>query len=303
MKLHSSQSAAESLKGLINQYEKSSTTIPKGSRIIDLLSETPDISLELLFSRFYKERKPCIYLIITKDKPRVYIGSSVCFGYRMRKHRESLSKNKHWSKYMQSVYNKYGKKNLYVGVLEYCKDEELEAKEKEWIKKFWGNKELFNSTIDTHTIFRDPQFIKEYGGNNRRAILEFDLNGNFIKEYVSIKEAVIKHKSSTSNISGCCRGKFRHVKNRIFLYKEDYYGQKIELKPRLIGTQCENHRVKCMESTSRKVVKIENENMIIYPSVAEAERLNGLKPNTLGSRIKKNKTAKGLLFKYYEDIV
>lgn len=64
--------------------------------------------------------------------------------------------------------------------------------------------------------------------NNRKsrvekAVVQLDLNGNFIKEYKSIKEASLETGCNISNITQCCKGKrYKTSKGYKWMYKEDY---------------------------------------------------------------------------------
>lgn len=50
-------------------------------------------------------------------------------------------------------------------------------------------------------------------------VLQYDLKGNFIKEYVSIKEAK-KENKKCSKISACCQGKRKTAGGYVWKYKE-----------------------------------------------------------------------------------
>ena len=56
---------------------------------------------------------------------------------------------------------------------------------------------------------------------NNKPILQFDLNGNFIKEYESITLASKELNNSLNNISQCCLGRSRTSKGYIFKFKND----------------------------------------------------------------------------------
>jgi hypothetical protein len=49
-------------------------------------------------------------------------------------------------------------------------------------------------------------------------ILQYDLNGNFIKEWEGIIDAVKQYGTST-NITKCCQGKLKEVCGYIWKYK------------------------------------------------------------------------------------
>lgn len=52
-----------------------------------------------------------------------------------------------------------------------------------------------------------------------KRIKQYDLNGNFIKEWNSIKEAGETLKIHRGNISWCCKGKYKSTKGYIFEYQ------------------------------------------------------------------------------------
>ena len=56
---------------------------------------------------------------------------------------------------------------------------------------------------------------------SRKEILQYDLDGNFIKEFISIAEAARSVKTSAGNIISCCKGnsKYNKVKGYIWRYK------------------------------------------------------------------------------------
>lgn len=57
--------------------------------------------------------------------------------------------------------------------------------------------------------------------NNSKSILQYDLNGNFIKEYESIKIAAIETGLSESLIGKTCRGVVKNPRKFIFKFKDE----------------------------------------------------------------------------------
>jgi len=68
---------------------------------------------------------------------------------------------------------------------------------------------------------------RKNGVNNKtnKAVLQFDLEGNFIKEYHSLSQAARENKISRSSIIGNCCGKYNFAKGFIWKYK-DYRHEK-----------------------------------------------------------------------------
>ena len=77
-----------------------------------------------------------IYKIVNKINGKVYVGQSVNMKNRYAQHLNSLRKNEHYNRYLQRSFNKYKEKSFYAEVVEFCEPEELNQKEKYWIKKF-----------------------------------------------------------------------------------------------------------------------------------------------------------------------
>ena len=62
--------------------------------------------------------------------------------------------------------------------------------------------------------------IKRNIERSLKPILQYDRNGNFIKEYESIKQASEELNKNNSNIVACCKGKRKTAFNYIWKYKQ-----------------------------------------------------------------------------------
>lgn len=63
---------------------------------------------------------------------------------------------------------------------------------------------------------------KRFGKENNRSrkIEQYDLNGNFIRTWDTIKQAADELKTNTANIIACCQGKYKKSHGFIWRYKE-----------------------------------------------------------------------------------
>ena len=61
------------------------------------------------------------------------------------------------------------------------------------------------------------------GAENKssKAVIQYSLSGDFIREYVSMTEAGNTIGCAASNIGACCRGKYKQVKGFIWKYKNE----------------------------------------------------------------------------------
>lgn len=63
--------------------------------------------------------------------------------------------------------------------------------------------------------------------NQKLAILQYDLDGNFIREWEGIIDAAKSLNTYSTNISRCCQGKFKQAKGFIWKYKDEtMFGKK-----------------------------------------------------------------------------
>lgn len=154
----------------------------------------------------------CITNILNNKK---YIGSSVNLERRLKSHFYNLRTNIHKNPFLQSTYNKYDKDIFKQEILEYCSKEILIEKEIFYIKLYNTFNREFGYNLDTpknsnlgykqgeRTIFLKKQKCQ-------KKINQFDLKGNFIKTWDSIKEASDFYKVHSSCIIGCCKRKPRY---------------------------------------------------------------------------------------------
>lgn len=118
-----------------------------------------------------------IYLITCLSDGKVYVGQTTNWDKRRKKHFWMLENNKHFCLHLQRAWNKYGKTNFKFELVEECSENELDAKETEWITKFGypnrtkifnnesgghKNKHLSQETKDKISKFNKRKTIPEY---------------------------------------------------------------------------------------------------------------------------------------------
>lgn len=87
-----------------------------------------------------------IYAIVNLANNKLYIGSAASLSNRKQKHLSDLNTGKHHNRYLQRVYNKYGKDYFIFKVVEYSEKESLLEREQFWIDRFDFKNELYNLT-------------------------------------------------------------------------------------------------------------------------------------------------------------
>lgn len=77
-----------------------------------------------------------IYIIRNTVNGKVYIGQSRRLNNRHYSHFHTLEKGRHFNKHLQRSYNNYGAEAFEFEILEYCDVENLDEREKYWIKQY-----------------------------------------------------------------------------------------------------------------------------------------------------------------------
>jgi hypothetical protein len=73
--------------------------------------------------------------------------------------------------------------------------------------------------------------LEEYIESLHKPVIKYDLDGNFIEEYKSIKEAGEKNDIQPQTMSQICSGKIKlHKSNFIFCYKDDTFEKRVRNK-------------------------------------------------------------------------
>ena len=85
----------------------------------------------------------------------------------------------------------------------------------EWCTQSYNIKHAYESGL------MKPKYGKDNGWHTE--VLQYDLDGNFIKEWESISEA--KKRLGINNITYACNGKYKHAGGYIWKYK---YGKKVK---------------------------------------------------------------------------
>jgi group I intron endonuclease len=90
-------------------------------------------------------KKSGIYIIKNYLNGKVYVGSSLNFSDRIKRHRADLKNNKHHSIKLQRAFNKYGIDSLEFIPIQYCAKDEILIYEQYWINYFDSYTNGYNS--------------------------------------------------------------------------------------------------------------------------------------------------------------
>ena len=155
-------------------------------------------SIQVLFdSQFESEHKndKGVYSIYFINSDKFYIGSTngiKGFVGRWRQHLQMLRNNKHTNLILQRTYNKYGEECLKLKIVELCKED----------KEYILSREQFyldslKPTLNVNQVAFGCVFPENWISPLAKPVLQYDLDGNFIKEFSSIAEA---HRAISADI-------------------------------------------------------------------------------------------------------
>lgn len=152
-----------------------------------------------------------IYIIQNKLNDKVYIGQSIHIYTRWKEH-VSASFNKNSADYnfpIHKAIRKYGVNNFTFRILELCCRPQLDYKEIFWIKQY-------NATQTGYNISKGGQ-DRSYNG---RKVNLYDLQGNYVKSYGSIKECAEALSVSYGTVYQVIQGKRKSCKNYQIKYAD-----------------------------------------------------------------------------------
>lgn len=226
-----------------------------------------------------------IYCIKNIYNNKKYIGRSLNIDIRFKNHKNKLNKGIHHSNHLQSSWNKYGEKNFIFEILEYCNENLIKEKERFYIDLYQTenrrNGYNMQSSIKYDYILPLIDDYRKYG----KKVYQYDLNGNFIKEWNNASEASKYLNILTTQISQVCRGKTRFAKNFVFSYSKNFI--------------LKEHK----QRTKLKVKDIINNSEKIYNSITEFCKINNISDTSVIhlSLKKRNGKYKNFLIEKYKN--
>lgn len=179
-----------------------------------------------------------VYKITAKHNGKVYIGQSIDIYNRWRGHWKQVQQGD--SDYIHNAMRKYGKEGFNYEIIEQCSQEIINEREKYWINYYDSYNNGYNLTTGgegvKNKIFSEEEKIHlrnlAIKNNRNKPIIQFDLNGNKITEWIGAKDIYKKLGYSFASISGCAnmKEKFRTAYGYIWLYKDYYEKYGLNLK-------------------------------------------------------------------------
>lgn len=149
-----------------------------------------------------------------------------------------------------------------------------------------SEKKVFDNLKD-YSIKKDKRiWKKQCASKDKKTVLQYDLNGNLVKEWVSLKSASKFYKNT--NISSCCRGESVTASGFIWRYKDEF---------RDIDLDRLNYQ-------KRKVSQYDLQGKFIrsFESIKEASSYGFNEGNIQACCVGRLKSSKGFIWRYSEDL-
>lgn len=182
-------------------------------------------------SYLYTKKYSGVYCIENSVNNKRYIGSSNSLYQRLHKHSSLLNHNKHQNPYLQNAWNKYNGDNFECYVLEFCSEELLTITEQKWIDELKSEynltKEVVRNVLSQESRDKISETLKKgYADGSialtrTRKVKAYDLNGNFVKQFDTLRDASRELNTHLSSIIRVLRGTYMQANNYQFRYAED----------------------------------------------------------------------------------
>ena len=210
---------------------------------------------------------------------KIYIGQTIDIKQRIREHRyEAFNYNRDNCIFHKAL-RKYGEDNFSFEILEECSKKELNEKEKYWINYY--NSEIPNGYNMTSGGYNSQ------GEVFKKIVSQYDLFGNFIKDYESASNAARELNLFVSNITAACRGETAQCGGFQWKYKND------------------NKIIKIVPEKNGKIIAqydLNNNLIKIYPSAKIASLETGIGVSNIRSCSNNHShTAGGYIWRHWKE--
>lgn len=164
-----------------------------------------------------------------------------------------------------------------------CDEESSDFLERHYIS-FFKSDYLTNSDDSGHGNINRKREIIENANYKYKKVYQYDLNGVFINEFKSVRDAARKLGICHSSITRCCNGIFKHTNGFIFKY------DMINVNP-----------IKNPNGVKKNVIELDNNGLIIneWHSISECSKSTGIDNGNISKVCNnKNRSIKGRIFQF-----
>lgn len=150
-----------------------------------------------------------VYRLVNLINSKCYVGLTKNLTNRIREHKKCSSGKYKIYCYIHKSIKKYGFENFQLEILELCNKENVIDREQYYITLFNSNNSIFGYNLTSggeHPKDNDETLLKRRLSNPKmRKVASYDLEGNILKTFISIKECSRYYNISDSDIIRCCK--------------------------------------------------------------------------------------------------
>lgn len=175
-----------------------------------------------------------VYKIINTVDGKIYIGQTINLVNRKNAHINAAKNGKDC--YLYNAIRKYGIDVFITEIVIKCNNRnELDTFEQYYIKKFntFNRSHGYNLTFGgggCSGFVQTKNTIRLRTKKNNKVVFQYDLNGNFIKSWKSIRYVADKLNLDRPSISNCCNGKrFKQVGGFIWRLKINGFNKNLDI--------------------------------------------------------------------------
>lgn len=259
-----------------------------------------------------------IYCVKNLINNKLYIGQTVRGIVSRRNAHLNDARNKKFDIPFHRAIRKYGKENFEWSIIDFAKDKkDLNEKEKYWIsllsssnrengynatvggdafggkgeENFWyGKTRTEDNKLKISTTLKETR--KKLGATRNRAVIQLDMQGNYIAEFKNSAETGYDKK----NVNGCCNNKLNSYMGYFWVHKDKY-------NEKYVKEIMEKYRKKKRNKTVI-ALSINGEYIKKYESIEQAVSEVGGHGSCITACCKgRQKTAYGYKWVYSEDYI
>lgn len=254
--------------------------------------------LNILQERKYLDEfisKLLVYKITNIINNKIYIGITSRIKRRVVEHIKYSTDKSACTSYVHKSMSKYGLRHFIFEIIYIANNtEELNSKEEYYINYYKSSESIYGYNLTLggdRGIPNSDTILKKIASSNKVKVAKYDLQGNLLESFNSIKEAERATGILDTDIHRCCKKKYSRNRFMFQKFTSDSPLEKIE--PYIDNTGI-NFRIKGRITHNRvacSLINNETKEVISASNIEELARLSGLNKTTL-HKLKQKQTKK-----------